>query len=67
MKMKFKYKTRTGKLGKEIYVEDPKMGGYTGFFKDFPAIVTQGETIKEAQERLWNTTFDTLKYLLIKK
>jgi predicted RNase H-like HicB family nuclease len=53
---------RTGKLGTEIYVRDPKQGGFTGFFKDFPNIITEGETIDEAQKNLWNTIYDVLKY-----
>jgi hypothetical protein len=52
---------KEGKLGMEIYVEDPKEGGYTAFFKDFPKLVTQGETIEDAQNRLWIATYDILK------
>jgi len=57
---------KNGKFGKEIYVKDLKIGGYTGFFKDFPNIITQGETIKETQQNLWNTVYDVLKYFLEK-
>lgn len=57
---------RTGKLGQEIYVKDVKQGGYTAFFKDFSNIVTQGETIEEAQTNLWNTVHDVLKNFLNK-
>jgi hypothetical protein len=64
--MKEKYTIKTGKFGKEFYIEDPNLGGYTAFFKDFPNIVTQGETIKEAQTHLWNTTHDVLKHFLNK-
>jgi predicted RNase H-like HicB family nuclease len=64
--MKIKHYTRSGKLGKEIYVLDEKQGGYTAFFLEFSNIVTQGETIKEAQTNLWNTLFDVLKNFLNK-
>jgi len=53
-----------GSLGDEMYVEDPDLGGYTAFFKDFPQMVTQGETIEEAQENLWKLTYDVFQYLL---
>lgn len=67
MKEHYNYKTRKGKFGKEIYVKDPHQGGYTAFFQDFPNIVTEGKTIKEAQTRLWNATYDVVKYLMKKK
>jgi predicted RNase H-like HicB family nuclease len=63
---KYSYKIKEGNFGKEIYVKDGKSGEYTVFFDDFPEIVTEGETIKEAQKRLWNATYDTLKHLLKK-
>ena len=56
------YLILSGKMGEEIYVLDRKVGGYTAYFKDFPKMVTQGETMDEAQECLWNTLYDTLKY-----
>jgi hypothetical protein len=62
--MKAKYTIKTGKLGNEIYVEDPKTGGYTAYFKDFPSIISEGETIEIAQVNLWNTTYDILKSLI---
>lgn len=54
--------TRKGKLGIEIYVVNKRETGVTAYFKEFPNIVTQGETIKEAQTNLWNAIFNTLKY-----
>jgi predicted RNase H-like HicB family nuclease len=57
---------KTGKLGTEVYIEDEKLGGYTVYFEDFPNIVSQGETFEEAEQNLWNTLFDVLKYLLEK-
>lgn len=63
-KDKIQYGIRKGKFGDEIYLKDIKQGGYTGYFNDFPQMVTQGETIKEAQNRLWNIAYDTLKFLL---
>lgn len=62
--MKNNVKIKKGKLGEEIYVKDEKIGGYTSFFKDFSNIVSQGETLKEAQKNLWNTLYDVLKYKL---
>ena len=64
--MKLKSIIRKGKLGTEIYVEDKNAGGYTAYFKDFPKLVTQGETIKEAQKHLWNAMYDALQFLLKK-
>ena len=64
--MKDNVKTKTGKLGEEIYVKDQKVGGYTAFFKDFSNIASEGETLKEAQKNLWNTLYDVLKHLLNK-
>jgi predicted RNase H-like HicB family nuclease len=64
---KFEHTTREGSLGTEIYVQDPSVGGYTAFLSDFPEIVTEGETIEEAQQNLWNTIFDVLKYYLSKQ
>lgn len=59
-----KYTTRNGKFGTEVYVKDPKMGGYTGYFNDFPGMVTEGKTIKDVQTRLWNVAYDTMSFLL---
>jgi len=56
-----------GSLGDEMYVEDPDLGGYTAFFKEFPQIVSQGETFEEAQTNLWNTLYDVIKHLLTQK
>lgn len=56
--------TRKGKLGKEIYVKDMEIGGYTAYFKEFPNVITQGETRKEARKNLWNTLHDVIKHCL---
>jgi predicted RNase H-like HicB family nuclease len=45
-----------------IYVEDLKIGGFTVYFKEFPDIVSQGETQEEALENIKNTVFDVFKY-----
>ena len=34
-----------------IYVEDPK-GGFTIFFKEFPNVISEGETKEEALDSL---------------
>ena len=63
-KIKIKLNTRYGKFGREMYVSSNKETGYSAYFQDFPKIGSQGETIKETQQRLWNTVYDTLKYYL---
>jgi predicted RNase H-like HicB family nuclease len=59
--------SKEGKLGHEIYVEDTEAGGYTTFFSEFPEIISEGETVEEAQKNLWNTLFDVLTHLLKKR
>lgn len=59
------YNVIKGCFGDEIYVFDYKTKGYTGFFRDFP-IVVQGTTVEEAQENLWNTSYDIFKNFLDK-
>jgi hypothetical protein len=66
-KLTLKRFTKHGKLGDEIYVTSNKESGYTAYFQDFPQIVCQGETIKEAQEKLWNTVYDVLRNFLDKE
>lgn len=53
--------TRKGKLGIEIYVKDPELG-YTAFFGEFPKVISEGKTIKEAQMNLWNAIYDLMKH-----
>lgn len=43
-----------------VFIEDPADGGYTGFFKEFPSAVAQGETQEEVQRNL----FKALSYML---
>jgi len=64
--MNLQHTIKKGKLGNEVYVKDSKVGGYTGFFQDFPQIVSEGETIKQVQTKLWNVVYDTLKHFLKK-
>ena len=45
-----------------IFVEDLKVGGFTVYFKEFPDIISQGETQKEALENIKNTVYDVFKY-----
>ena len=45
-----------------IFVEDPKIGGYTVFFKELPNIVSESETIVEALKNLENSVYDVQKY-----
>lgn len=65
--MKLKKHIRKGKFGTEIYMEDLTVGGFTAFFNDFTNIVSQGETIKEAQNNLWNTAYGVMRYYAKKK
>ena len=45
-----------------IYVEDEKIGGYTIFFKEFPDIMSQGETKEDALDNIIRTVHDVFKY-----
>lgn len=65
--MKLKHYTRKGKLGTEIYVTNTEEGGFTAYFLEFSNIITEGNTIKEAQQKLWNVVHDTLKYYTTNK
>ena len=47
-------------IGKIILVEDPKIGGYTSFFKPELNMVSQGETQEEAVENLLLTYINVL-------
>ena len=44
-----------------IYVEDPK-GGFTVFFKEFPNVVSEGDTQDEALFNLQKTMYDVYSY-----
>ncbi|HPM02811.1 MAG TPA: hypothetical protein PK816_11715, partial [Candidatus Cloacimonadota bacterium] len=45
-----------------ILVEDPKLGGFTAFFKQFPNIISEGETEEEAIQNLLNALHDVFNY-----
>jgi hypothetical protein len=45
-----------------IYVEDEKIGGYTIFFKEFPNIISEGETKEDALDNLTRTVHDVFHY-----
>ena len=47
---------------KIILVED-KLGGYTGFLKELPDVVTEGETIDETQNNLADAVYAVIKSL----
>lgn len=59
--MNRKYITMEGILGDEIYIEDSKTKKYTAFFKDFPKMTTEGDTVEEAQNNLWKMLYDVLQ------
>jgi predicted RNase H-like HicB family nuclease len=44
-----------------IMVEDPKVCGYTAFFKIFPNIISEGETVEEAENNLLDAFHDVFK------
>ena len=44
-----------------IYVEDPK-DGFTVFFKEFPNVVSEGDTQDEALFNLQKTMYDVYSY-----
>lgn len=46
----------------KFFVIDPSQGGYTAYFTEFPGIISEGNTLNEAQENLWAATHDILKY-----
>lgn len=43
-----------------ILVEDKKTKGFTAFFKQFPDIITEGDTIKEAITNLVHALSDVI-------
>jgi len=45
-----------------IMIKDPKLGGYTAFFKQFPNIISEGETTDEAIDNLMNAIHDVFEY-----
>lgn len=45
-----------------IFVEDSNLGGYTVYFKEFPDIISEGETQEEALQNIKNTVYDVFKY-----
>ena len=65
--LKLRKVVKHGRLGDELYVGSNQESGYTAYFRDFPQIVTQGESIKEAQTNLWNTVYDVLKHFVTPK
>ena len=48
---------------KIILVEDKDLGGYTGFLKELPDVVTEGETIDEVQNNLADAVYAVIKSL----
>lgn len=45
-----------------ILIQDPKIGGYTAYFKQFQKIVAEGDTKDEAIQNLINAAHDVFKY-----
>jgi len=49
-----------------IFVEDPKSGGFTVFFKQFPNIIAEGDTRKAAKRNLFNAIYDVYRDIITK-
>lgn len=47
---------------KVVLVQDPRIGGFTAFFKQFPDVITEGDNEKEAIENLLNAIHDVFEY-----
>ena len=45
-----------------VLVEDPKIGGYTAYFKQLPDIIAEGETDEEAMKNLMNAVHDVFMF-----
>jgi predicted RNase H-like HicB family nuclease len=45
-----------------VLVEDKNIGGYTSFFKQFPDIISEGNSEKEAIKNLMDTFKDVLNF-----
>ncbi len=45
-----------------IFIEDFRLGGYSVYFKEFPDIISQGETQEKALQNIKNAVFDVFKH-----
>ena len=45
-----------------VLVGDPKIGGFTAYFKQFPDIIAEGETDDEAMKNLTNAVYDVFAF-----
>jgi len=45
-----------------VLVQDPKIGGYTAYFKQFPDIVAEGDTDDEAMKNLTDAVYDVFMF-----
>jgi predicted RNase H-like HicB family nuclease len=45
-----------------VYVEDPHIGGFTVYFKEFPDVISEGKTQEEALWNLQKAMYDVFKY-----
>lgn len=50
-----------------IMVEDPKIKGYTAFFKQFPNIIAEGDSDEEASMNLMNAVHDVFEFQNMKE
>ena len=45
-----------------VLVQDPKIGGYTAYFKQFPDIVAEGDPDDEAMKNLTDAVYDVFMF-----
>ena len=45
-----------------VLIEDKKIGGYSGYFKQFPNVFSEGETQEELINNLFNALHDIFEY-----
>jgi hypothetical protein len=45
-----------------VLVQDPKIGGFTAYFKQFPDIIAEGDTDDEAMKNLTDAVYDVFMF-----
>jgi len=45
-----------------ILIEDSKAGGYTGYMKELPQVIVEGETPEEVKQNLSNAMHDIITF-----
>lgn len=52
---------------KIIAIKDPKVGGYTAYHEDFPAVVVESENLENIKEKISNVFYDIVMNSEIKE